>query len=364
MLVLFDFFELTPGKGKSIGINNYAINLLEALADRPDNICTFIVACNSSFDKTRMQNLQSKGVLFHTVKYNPSILARIFWNRLGAALLSRKMKINLYFSPKGFLPHGLSFLCKQASSLVVIHDLIPFWYKDRFPKYFGLMEELFILGGLEYSVKYSDSIVAISDFTAADIARRLGRKSGIETVYNGVPLTAADKNLYEGDYIFSVGSSLPHKNLETLLSAYSIYRSVTANPLPLVICGVSDPGVEGVLAVKGISDFQLHSYYAHAKLFIFLPHIEGFGFPPLEALSHHTPVLCSDIPVLREITKGLCTYVKPDCADSVALMIGSLLSDHNLEQDSIKISALLSEYSWRNCAEKISNIMQKMGGVK
>jgi len=348
--IFFDAYELSPVFGKSIGIYNYAINLLRALVECSDKFTTFVVACNSSAVSDFIF-ASDKVTVVVVGKALPSKIDRLLWMYGLAAYEVQKHKVNIYLSPKGFLPYGVGIFSQDFRRVVVIHDLIPLWYAEHFPGNFGRVEEFVITRGLIRSVKCADRVIAISKSTADDIRLRLGEFSHIRVVHNGVPYCEPGVIPHNFPYIFSVSSKFPHKNSIVLLKAYQIYRSRVNNPLPMYVCGIVQPDIEGVIAVNGLTDQEIHAYYAGARLFIFLSLIEGFGFPPLEALSHGTQVLCSDIPSLREVTQGLADYVDPNSSELVSSKIIDVL-DHNLIPR-INVFDLKGYYSWSACARGV-----------
>lgn len=354
MKVFFDVFELAPGAGKSIGIYNYAKNLFLALRlliqSGGYEGCEWIVACNGA----NVNDFPS-GDGFQVVPYSPGVPGKVnrqLWHCGRAAIAFKRSGADVYFSPKGFLPYGISFLSPATKSVVVVHDLIPFWYRDNLPGYFGCVEEFLVTNGLKRSVCQADHVVAISEYTASDIYKRFGRCRDVAVVKNGVPFVSSSSRVFSGDYLLAVSSSLPHKNSSSLLRGYAKYREASESPVPLVVCGIDDPGVEGVFAVKNVSDSELHGLYAHAKAVVFLSLIEGFGFPPIEAMLHGTPVICSDIPVLREITQNAGVFVNPIDVDAIAEAF-SQWRNLDLKFSSAHLRNVANSYTWSGCADGI-----------
>ena len=147
-----------------------------------------------------------------------------------------------------------------------------------------------------------------------------------------------------------------------LLDAYQRYRSSTPHAVPMVVCGIDDPGLPGVTTIKGVDSQTLHTYYAHAELFMFLSLIEGFGFPPLEAMSHGTPVLCSDIAVLREVTRGEAVFVDPRQPALISVELARVLCDK--EQMASRREAAMRvarSYDWRDCAQGVLAVLASQG---
>ena len=90
-------------------------------------------------------------------------------------------------------------------------------------------------------------------------------------------------------------------NVARVIESKGLCRRITRNvarpakALPLALCGADDVQQDGVLALGRVSDEVLGALYAHADLFVFLSLIEGFGYPPIEALRAGTPVVCSTL---------------------------------------------------------------------
>jgi glycosyltransferase involved in cell wall biosynthesis len=75
-----------------------------------------------------------------------------------------------------------------------------------------------------------------------------------------------------------------------------------------------------------ISDGELRWMYERAVCLVFLSRDEGFGLPPVEAMQFGTPVLVSDIPVMREVVGSQGAYVSPDSAQDVAVALDAIIA--------------------------------------
>jgi len=358
MRIVFDAYELVPGQGKSIGIYIYAKNLLKALVQQLDDDTDTEIIVLANAGNIADFSYSHKNVKVEIIGVVPGKLKRIGWLFGGAALRLKNLKADVYFSPKGFLPKALKFFSPGIKTVLVIHDLIPLWYKEHYPGQFGWLEELFINTSIVSSAKTADSVIAISQATADDIAQRLGRTSGVSVVYNGVAITQPGPRPFAQPYLFAIASTLPHKNAAGVLAAYQAYRQCSQAPLQLILCGIAEPNQEGVIAIKRLDEPSLHSYYEYAELFIFLSLAEGFGFPPVEALGHGTPVICSDIPVLQEVSKGLANYVPANEPQQVAKKIVEVLTQENTEAMKVVRKAILAEFSWSACAGGVLRVIR------
>ena len=303
MKVLFDVFELSPAGGKSMGIYHYAKEVWRACVnDLPEDMHVVLVCHGENEHDFFGEHPQVTKVIRQ--RSTPSQWQRQQWLRWGAQALARALGCGVYFSPKGFLP-GLVGAPSGLKTCVVVHDLIPLWYAERWPGYFSTLELAVLRYELTRTCRHADRLVTISQASADDILARVPGAKRPAVVHNGLPL--APQHLVQPTrppFIFAMASAYPHKNARVLLDGYQCYRALSEHPLDLVVCGIDDPGLPGVQALKGISAEALHGHYRAASLFVFLSLVEGFGFPPLEAMQHGTPVLCSDLPVLRETVCG------------------------------------------------------------
>jgi glycosyltransferase involved in cell wall biosynthesis len=144
-----------------------------------------------------------------------------------------------------------------------------------------------------------------------------------------------------GDYLLYVGSAYPHKRLDLLIDAWSI-TSKSHPDLLLVITGTEDVflsrikkmvderRIPRVLFVGAVDDQSLSTLYANASMFVFPSSFEGFGLPPIEALASGTPVIASDIPVLREVLprEGVF-FFNPGDKDGMIVAIEGVLADRS-----------------------------------
>lgn len=170
-------------------------------------------------------------------------------------------------------------------------------------------------------------------------------------------------------FLLAVGTGEPRKNLSALLSAYAI--DTDCNLPDLVLYGGNWQGIgwsniENEAAQKGIShriyhakivnDDELVWLCENALVFVFLSNAEGFGFPPLEALTRGTPVVVSDLPVFREVLADFANYVSAADPSSVLSAIINAM-----KQNSIGSKAFVSkEYSAARAIQRMLCSLNKI----
>ena len=92
-----------------------------------------------------------------------------------------------------------------------------------------------------------------------------------------------------------------------------------------------DPRLTGrLIEIPDPSDDDIARLFGKAKAFVFPSFAEGFGLPPLEAMASGVPVVCSDIPVFREVYGDAVCYVDPNRAESIAEGVRKVLTDNRL----------------------------------
>ncbi|HEV2862743.1 MAG TPA: glycosyltransferase family 1 protein [Pyrinomonadaceae bacterium] len=152
----------------------------------------------------------------------------------------------------------------------------------------------------------------------------------------------ARRRLGVGDeFLLSVGTLEPRKNLHVLLRAFEeLVRARPSSQLQLVLAGrtgwlaepflaaVADsPARPRVVLTGYLDDETLRALYASCRAFVYPSVYEGFGLPPLEAMSCGAPVVAGRGPALEEVTAGAARLFDPADADHLARILLELLDD-------------------------------------
>lgn len=173
----------------------------------------------------------------------------------------------------------------------------------------------------------------------------------------------------DSQFIMYVGTAFPHKNLPILIDA--LPEIVKKHPqIKLVLAGKTEkhylelheyaaqsPAAKHIIFTGFVPDESLKWLFEQAQAYVFPSLSEGFGLPPLEAMQHGTPVICSKASVMPEVYADAAHYFDPtdpkDCADK----INEVLANKKLRGQLTKNGyAQVSKYSWAKMAEETLTI--------
>ena len=353
MRLVIDCFKLVKGQGKSIGIYNLAKNLTRHLAETNQNRehCEEIVVLGNEYNR---KDFEVPGVRFIQVKGNPlSRLSYTLWELFGVVSAVKTAGGDRVLFPRGYRP-----LFYRGKDIVIIHDLIPFFYDRHFPGVLNRVENAYIMNRLKASIRHAYRVVTISEYSMKEMEEICPDcRKRTRVIYNGinpVPCSEVPSLLKpEGPYLYAGVSALPHKNALGVLKTYEAYYKAEIregkNPARLVIIGIDSPesipggevlspqAAEHVTCCRYIeSGEEMHSLLAGASAFLFLSLIEGFGFPPLEAMQLGVPVICSNRSSLPEVIGDAGLLTDPDDIDGTVSCIRRLLGDEALRKELIE----------------------------
>ncbi len=367
MNIVVDCFKLVKGVGKSVGIYNLALNLVRNLmieqqrtAETQIKHCKIIILGNAWNE----EDFNISGVEFVKItKLSP--LKRIdclLWELFVVTKVCKNLNADRVMFPRGFCA-----MTHHIRDIVIIHDLIPFYYNEHYPGFFGRMENAYIMSRLRRSAQKCNKIVTISNASKADIIKYCRVNADkITVIYNGCNFIEKQEKKYNSDdskhsYIMAITSQLPHKNAEGILKSYERYCNIADKPLDLVVVGIQDTNEyeltdktrKKVRCYKFIrKDSELHQLLANSRIFLFLSLAEGFGYPPIEAMQLGVPVICSDTSSLPEVVGDAAVLVEPEDINNVAEKMKELLGDEEKQRELIeKGFKNIERFSWDSRAK-------------
>lgn len=251
--------------------------------------------------------------------------------------------------------------------IVSIHDISfythPEWFSKFYRTYYQVLTPIF--------ARLSKKIITVSEFSKSEIKtwlkipdeKFLIIHNAVSTSFNSykTELKASNKK-----YILTVASLDPRKNFERLVKAYhncniqhEISLKIVGKGSKLFNITLTPEILENSLGY--VSDEQLVNLYRNAELFVYPSLYEGFGIPPLEAMSFGCPVILSDIPVFRELYGDSVCYVDPYSTDSIGKGIIRVLSDKTYRDELIiKGYEKSKEFDWNKSALKLIDVINQI----
>lgn len=265
------------------------------------------------------------------------------------------------------------WFCGSCRLMVTVHDLTPI----KFPRaYRGLTNTLIrLLTG--NSVRRAALVLTPTQVVADELRQHFGQAKGkIVPFYNGVDSQVffPQESSVPEPYIFTSGAIEARKNIETLLRA----RAQLGPNFPWqlwIAGGVRDARYYAELQALAdelfvaddvrwlgfVDESQLVTLYQGAKAFVTSSRDEGFNIPPLEAMACGVPVLCSDIPVHRELFGGAALFFSTESADSLAAVILNLYEDETLfRQMQRDAGDCVERLSWPAMAGRVAAAMRAL----
>jgi glycosyltransferase involved in cell wall biosynthesis len=180
----------------------------------------------------------------------------------------------------------------------------------------------------------------------------------------------------EGEYILSVGSLQPRKNLTRLVRAFSsLRRERSGVKLPkLVLVGrqgwlydetlreIAESGVGNQILLTGyVSETDLPTLYSGALCFIYPSYFEGFGLPPLEAMKCGAPVIVGNQTSLPEVVGDAGLMVNPFDEAEIASALARLIDSPGLREE-LRVKGLkrARSFSWHETARRTLEVYNQV----
>jgi len=269
-----------------------------------------------------------------------------------------------------------------AKTACFIHDLIPIEYPEYFqPGWEARYRRLASNVG-----RLFDAAIANSDSTARALKNCLQSEAAqpptqirIRTVPLGVeskrPRPTVECSAADHRYFVVLGTIEPRKNHLLLLNLWTRLASAMARPPGLLVIGARGWENEQVIDMlersrrlrglveehNGLSDAEVENLLCGARALLLPSFAEGFGLPLAEALAAGTPVICSDIPVFRELGREVPEYLDPFDLNAWSAAV----LDYSPRESSRRAAQLERLACWRapRWSEHFAAVEQVLGGL-
>jgi len=349
---------------RQAGIGQYTLRLLEALTRAAPGERFLLL-----HDRRQPHPVLQAGNLKHIPIYTPSH-HRLEGLTLPVELLP--VRPDLLHSPDFVLP-----VRRGYAGVVTVHDLAflryPEWVTADAARYYARVRE---------AVHSAERVITVSECTRRDVLELLQCPAEkVRVIYEAAgaafqpqqvapaPREFRGRRLAPQRFILFVGTIEPRKNLPNLLRAFRLMmdRYPDLEPHPrLVIAGAQGWLSESVLSLVNelrlsqetafigtVSAEELLWLYNAARFLAFPSFYEGFGLPPLEAMSCGTPVVATNAGSVPEVVDTAGLLVDPHDVEGWAEAMARLWGDAALRQD-LRARGLerAARFSWERAAQE------------
>lgn len=289
------------------------------------------------------------------------------WEQISLPRYLRKNGSPLLVSFSGCGP--LNYKNQIMTIHDVSHERHPEWFSKNYCRYYGYM--------MPRIGRKAHAVITVSEFSKQEIIETLHLpKEKVHVVLGGAPLMPkfSDEEIinYKQDnskekYIISVSSMDPRKNFIRLVEAFN---RIEDKSIKLYIIGMkfkafNTPDLEkleheNVIMPGYVDNDQLQQLYRDALFSVYPSLYEGFGIPPIEAMTCGCPVIASDIPAVREISGDAALYIDPYSIEDMTDKMNLLVKNEQLRKELIiKGLAKSKEYSFIESAKQAYELIKK-----
>lgn len=253
----------------------------------------------------------------------------------------------------------------KTNQIVIICDAAIFRFPGGYKTIFVIWYKLFA----HLNSRFSKKIITISEFSRRELIYFLKiAEKKISVIYPAVKFFSdvrddkvLDKlNLRKHHYFLAVGSLDSKKNFKGIIDAFieldapNIELVIVGSENSKVFNGQKIPKQENIKWTGYVQDAQLISLYESAAAFVYPSFYEGFGIPPLEAMSLGCPTIVSNVASLPEVCEEAALYCDPAKTESIKEAMLKILTNTQLRA-TLKVRGLerVNNFSYEESAKKI-----------
>ena len=373
---------LTLATGRLGGTEVYAENLVEKLRQTHDSRFDFTIVRSSQSgnrDSGAHRDAQSDEPHFRTITVEDVTAGTSHLTKLRAWLGSfvrrRRIWADIELAAGGQVDVALFPLTavqpkplRRMKTVTVIHDL---QHLDN-PDAFTIAQRIYRKLAYERPARRADAVVTVSDFSRESVITRLRiEPTRVTRIYPGIDaslftpggpadeLSEPARSLAsKGTLLYFPARALAHKNHRRLFEAVSLVRA-THTEIRLILSG-SDAAQLGKLPdfvehVGNVTAVQVRDLYRVARLVVFPSLYEGFGFPPLEALSTGASVVASTAGALPETLAARAILV--DATDPESIRDGI---EQALRNEAAEVVFDASPFDWKSTRDQIADLLASL----
>jgi glycosyltransferase involved in cell wall biosynthesis len=304
------------------GICRHAYNLVRCAASRGEILQITLALGNwqELYFKTSF-DFQDVRVKIVSINIANDAFARNSWYLRGLPKLADEVAADIVHLS---FPAPIRQGAMRCPVVVSLHDLYPY---DE-PNNFGFPKVFFNRVFLQQCLRQADCVTCVSETTLTRLRARLPRSAYRKTlvIHNCVTIDSVDPVLpfgKRGKFALMIAQHRKNKNIPLAIEAFDelVQKSKRHDYLSLMVIGNEGPETAAIRSlikqrslqtsielIDGVTDGQLRWLYTNCEFLMAPSSIEGFGLPVVEGLFCGCRIVCSDIPIFREIGGDACHY--------------------------------------------------------
>lgn len=358
---------------KPTGVARYMKNLLVEWNKLKINHEVYLYARSTTFKDLDIDNFQLR-LLDPNNLFDPVVIEQLILPKLAS-----KDSMDLLFSPEYTSP-----VSNKVKRVMTLHDIS---YSTH-PEWYSLSERVRLNSFSRLSAMRALAILTDSEFSKAEIARHYRIPPN---KVNSIPLAAESKciPMNEGDivdkvrlkygldkpYVLFMASIFSRRKVSMLIKAFSKIAKDVPHKLVIIGRNFTRPfeDIDSLAKEVGIykryvrEDFvgeeDVVPLLSMADVFVYVSTYEGFGLPPLEAMSCGTSVISSNVTSIPEVVGDAGILIDPEDENALIDALSQLLTDEKLRESLSQKGLVRSkQFSWRRTAQETLDIIEKLIG--
>ncbi|MFD3158296.1 glycosyltransferase family 4 protein [Haloimpatiens sp. FM7330] len=353
------------------GIGTYTENLIKELIHIDNKNYYHIYWSGRNYNILEKENTK---ILMTSKKHKRFFQCNYFPSNI------EKEQIDLYHVPQNGIGLAENITCKKVAT---IHDLIPY----IMPETVGKSYLIKFLKQMPYIIENCDGLLTVSEYSKKDILKFFP----IDPNKIFVTPLAANKRYKPLDkerckfvirkhyninkpFILYLGGFSNRKNVKSLIEAFSkIYNKLNEEYLLVILGSYRSEGkpllklcdklnINSNVCFTGfVPDKFLPVFYNACDVFVYPSLYEGFGLPPLEAMSCGTPVITSNTTSIPEVVGDSSVLINPLNITELSNAMTNVLCNDNLKKE-LRIKGLkrCKLFSWKKTAQNTLNAYKKI----